>query len=549
MKDLFSSIFLSKGTNYLTDDLPFLEMLEYFKTKPDQDMKDLGKFVSEEMIESLDFIDHHAKPVLHMWSLLGERIDFVRLSPDHVRILKKLQDYGTIRKIYDHDSKLMYHFSSGYIISDSGIFCTLTLTAQTVYILEKYGSQQLKDSFYHKFVDHDNPWYGATFYSETQGGSDIGANKTVARTEGDHFLLDGGDKYFASDAGIADAALVTARIDGSVKGAKGISLFLVPAYTDDGQRNYSIRRLKDKMGTTAVPTGEVEFSNSTGYLIGDLKNGIYLAMEALIISRIDDAIAAVGIARKALWEAYRFAELREAFGKKLVDHPLMGRDLMELEIKLEGGIALSMLAADKFNNSASSRPPYDDSYQLARLLGNLAKSIAADTSAEVTRYSMEILGGIGFFEEFPMAKFHRDSIVTSIWEGTSNIQALETLEILIKKNGMELVRRFLNETISRFNDKNHAEALRKKVDSYLKEIERMIAKNEREFYSKEILKMLGKLVAASVMELMGQESKDKNMILKMTSRLYYKLELDELPLEYSDLSNNKNVIKWMSTPK
>ena len=148
-----------------------------------------------------------------------------------------------------------------------------------------------------------------------------------------------------------------------------------------------------------------------------------------------------------------------------------------------------------------------------------------------------------------MAKFHRDSIVTSIWEGTSNIQALETLEILTKKNGMELVRRFLNETISRFNDKNHAEALRKKVDSYLKEIERMIAKNEREFYSKEILKMLGKLVAASVMELMGQESKDKNMILKMTSRLYYKLELDELPLEYSDLSNNKNVIKWMSTPK
>ena len=88
-----------------------------------------------------------------------------------------------------------------------------------------------------------------------------------------------------------------------------------------------------------------------------------------------------------------------------------------------------------------------------------------------------------------------------------------------------------------------------KKNPEMKEIERMIAKNEREFYSKEILKMLGKLVAASVMELMGQESKDKNMILKMTSRLYYKLELDELPLEYSDLSNNKNVIKWMSTPK
>ena len=138
MKNNFSSLFLSKGLNYISEDMPMLEILSHYGFKPDQDLIELGRYVSEEMIEVLDEIDHYSKPVLHTWGILGDRIDYVRLSPDHERALKKLQDLGVIRKMNDKKMSLMNHFVSGYAISDSGVFCTMTLTAQTAYILQKY---------------------------------------------------------------------------------------------------------------------------------------------------------------------------------------------------------------------------------------------------------------------------------------------------------------------------------------------------------------------------------------------------------------------------
>ena len=191
MKNNFSSLFLSRGLNYISGDKPMLEILSHYGFKPDQDLIELGRYVSEEMIEVLDEIDHYSKPVLHTWGILGDRIDYVRLSPDHERALKKLQDLGVIRKMNDKKISLMNHFVSGYAISDSGVFCTMTLTAQTAYILQKYGDKALKEKYLGKFFDINNPWYGATFYSEIQGGSDIGANTTIAEQDGDRFFLTG----------------------------------------------------------------------------------------------------------------------------------------------------------------------------------------------------------------------------------------------------------------------------------------------------------------------------------------------------------------------
>lgn len=545
MKDLFSSLFLSKGVNYFTGDLPLQEVLEHFKFRKEPDLEKLGFYVSDELIETLDFIDHHSKPVLHNWGIMGDRIDFVRLSPDHVRALGKLQKLGVINRLDTDEKSLMYHFISGYVISDSGIFCTMTLTAQTAYALQKYADNGLKKEFLGKFFDREDPWYGATFYSEIQGGSDIGANLTTARKDGSMYRLTGSDKYFASDAGIADAALVTARLGDSPKGAKGISLYLVPAYRKDGSPNYSIRRLKDKMGTIAVPTGEVEFNDSEGYLIGKPEEGIYLAMEILVISRIDDAIAAVGIARKALWEAHLYANRREAFGKRLIDHPLMLRDFMEKETELEASLVLALLAAELFDSVRSVLPPYDGNYQLARMVGNMAKSIAADTSAGITRYAMEMMGGIGFFEEFPMAKFHRDSIVTSIWEGTSNIQALETMEVILKKNGLSLLQEFLAKRISSIKDGKKAALLSAKLTGALEETSTLLKEGTPEFYSKEILELLGRLTAAVEMELAGQDWTGGEGVMARAAKLYYAIHLGKQKLTDSMVKENTGIIKWM----
>ena len=142
MQNRFSEIFLSKGINYYAADKPLQEALNHLGIKGQRNLLELGLYVSSKMIESLDFIDHFAKPVLQTWSLMGERIDYVRVSPDHAKVLQELQEYEVIRSINGEPSDLMHHFLTGYLISDSGIFCTMTLTAQTAYIVHSRFSQK-----------------------------------------------------------------------------------------------------------------------------------------------------------------------------------------------------------------------------------------------------------------------------------------------------------------------------------------------------------------------------------------------------------------------
>ncbi len=517
MKDLFQELYLSYGVNYFSDDYVLKNIIDYFDFNVDDEMNDLGKYVSTKLIGGLDYIDHYAKPELQTWSVTGKRIDYVRLSPYHREILKKLQNLGIIRNSIKNEMiSLINHFLSGYVISDSGIFCTFTLTEQTLYGLFKYGSKQLKDLYLNKFIDVENPWYGATFYSELQGGSDIGNNNTLAVNVDDHYILNGKDKYFASNAGIADASIVTSKTDINQRGAKYISVYFVPAYFN-GNLNYNIRRLKNKMGTVAVPTGEVELNNSIGYILGNLKDGIYIAMEILTISRIDDAIAATGIARKALWEAYKYANIREAFGKKLIEQPLMRRDFMENEINLEAATILSFAAASWFEKSIKSKPPYDESYNYARILSHISKNIASSTANYITEYAMEMMGGIGFFEEFPMAKFHRDSIVTSIWEGTSNIQALDAMESLFKKDTLEMLMADINN-----KKKNFDRHLISVIDNSMEIIKSKInymRKNNPEFYAKELLTDIGKLMAGAYLLDAGLSTNNQHFI--KSGELYF----------------------------
>ena len=229
MRNQFSEIFLSKGVNYFKGDMPLQNALQFLGFKSDNEINDLGLFISEKVIESADIIDHSAKPKLQTWSILGKRIDYVRISPDHENILKKLLELGSVSKSASGKFSWLYHFVSGYLISDSGLFCTLTLTAQTAYALSKYGNEDLRKKYFSRYIDRVEPWLGATFYSETQGGSDLGNNNTTAILKDNKWAINGSDKYFASNAGLADGSLVTAKIKDGY-GVKNIALFFVPAF-------------------------------------------------------------------------------------------------------------------------------------------------------------------------------------------------------------------------------------------------------------------------------------------------------------------------------
>lgn len=269
--------------------------------------------------------------------------------------------------------------------------------------------------------------------TETHGGSDLGANKTRARPHGEAWRLDGEDKYFASNAGLADLAIVTARPEGAPPGPKGIALFLVPRLRPDGSLNFRVRRLKRKSATRAVPTGEIEFSDSLAYLVGAAELGIYYTLENLTVSRLTNAVGAMGLARKAHLEALLRVQARQAFGRRLVDQPLIRYDLTDLAVRTAGGLALTFHAIQAFDCAWTERPPYNAAYHYARFLSHLAKNRTAAHATHATQLAMELFGGVGFLEDFAISRLHRESLVTVIWEGASNVQALDMLEAMHKK--------------------------------------------------------------------------------------------------------------------
>ncbi len=543
MKFDFSNVFLSKGVNYFSDDKILKNTLRYLGYHENKNLEEIGRYVSNEMIEDSMFIDHYGNPVMQMWSVLDKRIDGVWISRTHGNMIDRLLDLGVVSSIVERND-LMFHFISGYLISDSGLFCTLTLTGQTAYGIKKYGQNRL-DHFLRHYINKDH-WLGATYYTEIQGGSDLGSNETVSVKSGDKFILNGENKYFASNAGLADGAIVTARIEGSMPGAKGISVFFVPTLKSDGSRNYEIRRIKEKLGTIMVPTGEVVLKNSEGYILGDEKIGIYVAMEILEISRIDDALAAVGIARKALWEAYLYANRRTAFGKPLIEHPLMLRDLIEMEAEVEASEVLSLIAADMFSKASDLRPPYDDEYHLARAFTHMAKNIASWSSDYVTRYSMEVFGGKGFLEEFPVEKFHRDSIVTSLWEGTSNIQALDFLELVRKKNIDEKLFSLISSIIMKLKREN-ADILRKAFDTAYERINGMKKSGNNEYFAKDMLNMLGYLSATAFMLSISEKTGSREM--ELASRIYCYRHFESAFPSDLEFSSFGEMLGWMNSWK
>ena len=405
------------GRNHwlLEPDLPAVLARYWPSYQEHQDeFEDFGALTGGQVYEVADYIDHHAPPTLVMHDLDGKRVDRARMDPSHLELLKRLSFIN--RPPYEGDS-WHHHFGLAFLLADPGFYCTLIVTNQTAYALHKYAPEL--NEIIQQLLSGEA--WGATWMTETQGGSDLGANTTIAKQVGNQWLLTGEDKYFASNAGLADYALVTARPEGAQPGPKGLALFLLPRERSDGSLNFQVRRFKDKIGTCAVPTGEVECHDSFAYLIGKAGEGIYYTLETLTVSRLANAIGSMGIARKAQLEALYRVKARQAFGKPLVDQPLVRRDLTDLALRIAAGLCLVFHAIELFDRAWQEHPPYSAAYHYARFFSHLAKNRTADHAIRVTLLAMELFGGLGFLEDYAVARLHREALVTPIWEGTSNI--------------------------------------------------------------------------------------------------------------------------------
>lgn len=472
------------GKNHWQLDPDLLAVLRHYwpgieKEKDDFDR--LGVMAGGLAYEVADHVDDRALPELVMYDLNGVRVDRARISPAHADLLRKL---AFINRPPYQGGSWHHHFGLGFLVADPGLYCSLIVTNQTVYAIHKYAPEQRN---WMEPLLSGEAW-GATWMTETQGGSDLGANSTVARRVGDGWRLDGEDKYFASNAGLTDLAVVTARPEGAEPGPKGLALFLVPRLDSNGALNYRVRRLKRKFATRAVPTGEVEFHDSEAFLAGEAELGIYYTLETLTVSRLGNAVGAMGLARKAQLEAVFRTQERTAFGQPLIGHPLVRRDLTELAVRTAAGIALVFHSVEAFDRAWHDVPPYTPQYHYARFLSHLVKNRTADHAATCTQLAMELFGGLGFMDEVAVARLHREALVTPIWEGTSNIQALDMLEAMAKKGAHEL---FLDEFIPMLERAGtlEAEAAREKLEGTLAQLAGL-APEEAQWYGKDALAAL-----------------------------------------------------------
>jgi alkylation response protein AidB-like acyl-CoA dehydrogenase len=317
---------------------------------------------------------------------------------------------------------------------EGGHACPVVCTAGLVRALRTRASAELRERFLPPLLetDYDSAQRGAQFLTERHGGSDVGANRVEAVPDGDAWRLHG-EKWFCSVAD-ADQFLVTARPRGAPEGTRGIGCFLVLR----AGGGFRIRRLKDKLGTRALATGEIEFEGAVAYPLGPLEEGFRTAVSVLNTSRWLNAVGSAGLMTRAYDEAAAFAGEREAFGGPIARFPLVRENLAVMRSEAAAALASSQHLTELVARIDEGEAA-DEDVAWHRILVNANKVVTSLAATKVCRRGIEALGGNGTIEDFsPLPRLYRDAIVFESWEGTHNVLCAQVLRDLAKLDAVDL---------------------------------------------------------------------------------------------------------------
>jgi acyl-CoA dehydrogenase len=313
---------------------------------------------------------------------------------------------------------------------EGGHTCPVVCTTGLVRALREHGPNELRERFLPPLLeaDYDRTHRGAQFLTERQGGSDVGANQVEAVPDGDAWRISG-EKWFCSVAD-ADQFVVTARPRGGDEGTRGLGCFLVPRTVNGAANGFTIRRLKDKLGTRVLATGEIEFEGALAYPIGRLEDGFRIAAGTILnTSRWLNAVGSAALMHRAYLEAASFARHRLAFGRPIGDFPLVRENLAIMKSEAHAALAstLELTAADGAD------------VVWHRILVNANKFVTSLAATRVCRRGIETLGGNGTVEDFsPLPRLWRDAIVFESWEGTHNVLCAQVLRDLERLDAVDV---------------------------------------------------------------------------------------------------------------
>lgn len=456
-----------KTLKKLLDDLLPADFQEY----ANREMSSFGRLAANEIDERARHTDREGAPKLEKYDRLGEDISHVWVNEGYKRTVEETYATGIVGYVHKEIPELgrkgnyVYSFAQGYLLSQTepGFYCPVTLTMATAYLLDHFADEEVKARFLpHVCATGDVELFeGATFLTERQGGSDVGANRVKAvETESGYRLY--GEKYFASNAGMAGVAMVLARTEGAPEGSRGLTLFAVPWRVEGKLNGIKIRRLKDKLGVRAVPSGEVEFDGAEAFVVGDPVQGLKYMMEALNLSRICNAVASIGIMKRALNEALEYADRRDAFGRKLTEFPMVQDSLMKLRAKQEFETAAIFDLISLYDRVTAGEASSEEQV-LNRLLIAILKKESAEQAIHFSHEAIEMHGGNGYIEDFVTPRLLRDAQVLTVWEGTANILGLELIRLVNKFSAHEVFIRHLSLRLDKLAATADVEAVRGKL--------------------------------------------------------------------------------------
>jgi alkylation response protein AidB-like acyl-CoA dehydrogenase len=373
-------------------------------------------------------------PAVYDLERLGPLLDGaqVRFHPAYRQAGRAVWESGILSAPPFEQASLFYLLSHA---GEAGHGCPVACTAGLIRALRLHGSEELRERFLPPLLetDYDRCQRGAQFLTEAQGGSDVGANAAIAVPDGQAWRISG-EKWFCSVAD-ADQFVVTARPQGAREGTRGVGCFLVPRSFDGGLNGFRIRRLKDKLGTRAMATAEIEFDGAVGYPIGALADGFRIAAGVVLnTSRWINALGSTGLMRRAYLEAASFAAERMAFGRPIVEFPLVRENLAVMRTEEYAALASTLELTGLVDATD------EDSVAYHRFLVNANKFSTSLAATRVVRRGIETLGGNGAIEDFsPLPRLYRDAIVFESWEGTHNVLCAQVLRDLERFGSLELV--------------------------------------------------------------------------------------------------------------
>ncbi|HYH32548.1 MAG TPA: acyl-CoA dehydrogenase family protein [Pseudonocardia sp.] len=379
-------------------------------------------------------------PTLRQFSPSGERIDEVDFHPSYERLAEiGFCDFALAalsnRPVLGWDGRAPHvvKYALSYLFSQAeyGLGCPINMTDSAARVLRMFDAERFAPQIAAlTSTDPGERATGAMFMTEIDGGTDLARTATVATDRGDHWTLSG-RKWFCSNV-TADVILTLARVPGQGEGTRGLGMFLVPRVRPDGSRNsYRIDRLKDKLGTRSMASGEVTLLDTYALPIGQLTRGVQQMLEMVDHSRLSNVMRSTALMRRAVHEAVAHARQRVVSGRVLFDQPLMRRTLLGLVLDVEAALGLVFEAGDRLEAGDGG----DERARLvARVLTPMAKYGVCKRARWVTAEAMEVRGGNGYIEDFVHPRLVRDAHLGSIWEGASNVVALDVLRCMRRQD-------------------------------------------------------------------------------------------------------------------